>query len=120
MAQQRDHGVGKVLAHAFAAKYRLINGRVYPRGARLVVEVVKQLLIQLLHEHERIVPPRHAHLLCKLSQCRRFHGEGAGQQHLPVVALLDHLVERAPCVRRKKRRHLRQNLRFHHRLPHDH
>ena len=47
--------------------------------------LVEEALIQLQYEHQRIVAAGHAHLLGEQGHRRGFHGEGAGQQHLPVI-----------------------------------
>ena len=71
MAQQRDHGVGEVLADAFAAHDGFVDRRVDARGARHVIEVVKEALVQLKHQLQRIVAARHVHLLRELDERRR-------------------------------------------------
>jgi len=49
VAQKGDHGVRKVLADALAADDGLVDGRIDARGARLIIEVIEEALIQLLH-----------------------------------------------------------------------
>jgi hypothetical protein len=119
VAQQGDHGVGKVLADALAADDGFVDGRVDARGAGHIFEVIEEALVQLLHQHQRIVAAGDAHLLGQQRERRRLDGKGAGQQHLPVVAGLDHVVERAPGIGRQKRGHVGQHLLLHHRLGDD-
>jgi hypothetical protein len=76
----------KVLAHAFAADDGFVDGRVDARVTGHVLEVVEEALIQLQYEHQGIVAAGHAHLLGEQGHRRSFHGKGAGQQHLPVIA----------------------------------
>src|ERR1035438_4989394 len=69
------------------------DGRVHAGVSGHVLEVIKESLVQLLHYHERIVTAGYAHLGGK--QCDRwsFNGKGRGQQHLPVIAGVDQIIE---------------------------
>ena len=62
MAEQGDHGVGKVLANALAADDGFVDGGVDAGGAGLVIEVVVEALVELLDEHEGVVAAGDAHL----------------------------------------------------------
>ncbi len=113
VAQQSDHGMRKILANASAAHNRFVDGRVDARGARHVIEKLKEPLVELVHQHKWIVAALHIHLLGQLLHRRRLDGEGAGQQHLPVVAGFNQFVEHSPCVGSEERRHFRDWLLLH-------
>ena len=119
MAQQGNHGVGKILADTFAADDGFINGRVDARGAGHVFEVIEEPLVQFLHQHQRIVAAGYAHLLGQQDQRRSFHGKGRGQQHLPVIAGLDQLIESAPGIGSEKAGNVGHCLLLHDRLGDD-
>ena len=61
-------------------------------------------------EMQRIVAPRHFQLSCKLHQDWCIGCKCTGQQHLPIVAGIDQLVQLRPRIRRKKMRHVGQGI----------
>ena len=82
--------------------------------------MVEHLLVDLVEHGQRVVAAAHVQLLGKRVQRRRSRGEFAGQQHLPVVALLDHAVQFGPRIGREEGGDRRRGLRLHQRLGDDH
>ena len=56
--------------------------------------------VEFVEQHQRIVAAGDFELGCELDECRGLGGEFAGEEHFPVIAFADEMVEFLPCIGR--------------------
>src|SRR3569833_595326 len=101
-AKQGDHGVGEILAYSATVGDGFVDGGVHAGGAGHVLEELEKTLIKFLDQHEWIISAGHLEIAGKVEQGWAFDCELAGQDHLPVVAGIDHGIKGLPGIGRQK------------------